>query len=90
MSSSYNCGMARGWESKSVEEQISAREVEAPAPVKKGPSPAEVERRAKRDQLLLARTRTITALQTTRDEGYREMLERALQHLDSELAGLGK
>jgi hypothetical protein len=80
--------MARGWESKSVEEQISLREVEAPAPVKTAPSPVEVERRAKRNGLLLARTRTITALQTTRDEGYREMLERALQHLDSELAGL--
>ena len=84
--------MARGWESKAVEEQISAREAEteSPAPTQWTLPPDEVKHRTKRNGLLLARRRTLTALETTRDAGYREILERALQHLDSELANLGK
>jgi len=81
--------MARGWESKSVEDQITERQVEAPSP--KGQtalSPLELKKHARRQGLLLARTRTVKALEATRDTGYRTMLERALLDLDSELAGL--
>ena len=83
--------MARGWDSKAVEEQISEREAAAPMPAL-GPtklSPLEAQNRVKRQSLMLARTRTRTALEGTRDEAYRQMLERALQHLDAELAELG-
>jgi hypothetical protein len=83
--------MARGWESKAVEEQMSAQETTvSPAPNKKKTlSPFEVQQRAKRDSLILARKRTVATLQITRDVGYREMLERALEHLDSQLAAFG-
>jgi hypothetical protein len=81
--------MARGWESKSVEDQISERQTESPATNgKKTLSPLELKNRARRQSLLLARTRTVTALEGTRDSGYRTMLERALHDLDSELAEL--
>ena len=62
--------------------------MEAPATTPKKLSPLEAKNRVKRQSLLLARTRTLTALETSRDSGYREMLERALRHLDSELAEL--
>jgi hypothetical protein len=85
----YNVTMARGWESKSVEDQIAERQTTSPATNgKKAPSPLELKNRARRQSLLLARTRTLTALEATRDAGYRTMLERALHDLDSELSGL--
>ena len=77
--------MARGWESKAVEGQISAREDGAKTPPKMALAPIELQRRAKRESLLLARTRTLNALESARDERYRVQLEQALAHLDSEL-----
>ena len=63
--------------------------MEAPAPNgKKTLSPLELKKHARRQSLLLARTRTVRALEATRDTSYRSMLERALLDLDSELAEL--
>ena len=84
----YNVIMARGWESKSVEDQIAERQASPATNGKKALSPLELKNRARRQSLLLARTRTLTALGATRDTGYRTMLERALHDLDSELSGL--
>jgi len=78
--------VARGWESKSVEEQISEREAEAQSAGKPKLSRHQLEQRAKREGMLLARARTLSSLETTRDERYRCMLERALAHLDSQIA----
>ena len=82
--------MARGWESKSVEDQISEREAEKKDSGKKKPSRSELETKSKRDGILLARSRTVTALESTRDERYRALLQRTLDHLDSQLAELEK
>lgn len=81
--------MARGWESKSIEEQISAAESEPrggsePAPLAAG----EAERRAQREGLLLARAHAAAELASTRHERRRALLERALEHLDREIAEL--
>jgi hypothetical protein len=81
--------VARGWESKSVEEQINEREAEARQSRKKKPSPLEIEQISKRESILLARARAATALESTRDERYRALLQRTLDHLDTELAKLG-
>jgi hypothetical protein len=72
--------MARGWESKSVEDQISARETaaEESAREKKATDP-------KRESLLLARTRTLASLQSACDARYRAHLERVLADLDKQL-----
>ena len=80
--------MARGWESKSVEEQIRAREAESEISKTTAESKTDKRRRSKRDGLLLARVRILNALQTAKDERYRVMLQGALAHLDSEIAEL--
>jgi hypothetical protein len=81
--------MARGWESKSVEDQIQERE--AAASVSSTPrklTPEELERRNKRESLYMARTRTLTSLQTACGGRYRGHLEQVLADLDRQLAEL--
>lgn len=80
--------MARGWESKGIEDQINSREDENPVAGKSRLTAKERELHAKREGLLLARAHTLSALQTAQNKRYREQLERALEHLDSELAAL--
>ena len=81
--------MARGWESKSVEEQINSRQAESETSDKKKPGRLEIEQNSKRESIRLARSRTTKDLQSTQDKRYRALLERTLAHLDSELAKLG-
>jgi hypothetical protein len=80
--------VARGWESKSVEDQISERTAEPKDPNKKKPNRLEIEQKSKRQGILLARTRTVTALESAHDDRYRDLLQRTLDHLDSELRKL--
>jgi hypothetical protein len=80
--------VARGWESKSVEDQINERAAEAQNPNKNKLSPHDLEQKAKREGILLARSHTAAILESTRDERYRALLKRTLDHLDSELAKL--
>ena len=84
----YNLYVARGWESKSVEDQIAERTTESKEPSRNKPSRREIERKSKRDGILLARTRTVSAMESTRDGRYRALLQRTLEHLDSELEKL--
>jgi hypothetical protein len=79
--------MARGWESKSVESQIEARESRRHSSAK-ALSPAELERNRKRESLLLSRTRILNDLERARHPKHREMIESALKHLDAQLAEL--
>ena len=81
--------MARGWESKSVEEQINNHQAESETASKKESGRLEIERNSKRESIRLARSRASTDLQSTHDDRYRALLERTLAHLDSELAKLG-
>lgn len=80
--------MARGWESKAVEEQISAAEARR-ASDKSALTPAEVERRKRRNALLLSRTRIIKDLEAAHDERYRALLKNTLAHVEEEIARLG-
>jgi len=84
----YNSEMARGWESKSVEEQISAREAEPQKSGKNQITAQQRELQSKRAGLLLMRARTLTAIQSARNEVYRIQQEQALAHIDTELAEL--
>lgn len=81
--------MARGWDSKSVEDQIAERQADSNPPGKQKANRKEIEQRAKRESIRLARSRTASALESTSDQRYRALLERTLEHLDSELAKLG-
>jgi hypothetical protein len=80
--------MARGWESKSVEDQIRAREAETQKSTKTTITAEQRELQSRRDGLLLMRTRTLSAIQSARNETYRQQQERALAHLDAQLAAL--
>jgi hypothetical protein len=81
--------MARGWESKAIEEQ---REdpAEASSPKSRpANSPEEQERMRKRKALQLARKRTVADLASARHPRHRELLERALADLEERIRALG-
>ena len=80
--------MARGWESKAVEEQ---REDPANAPVRSPKpvrSPEEQDRTRKREDLQLARKRIVADLGSARHPRHKELLERALAELDGRILAL--
>lgn len=77
-------GMARGWESKSVESQIEDRRNEGPAD-RRRIEPDERERMQRRESLELSRRRVSRELESARSETHRSALEHALRHLDDEL-----
>ncbi len=80
--------MARGWESKSVEEQQAQADL---MPSKAGPPPSgeQAAKNRERQGLMLARSRVLQQLETAANPRHREMLERALADLDAKLAQLG-
>jgi len=76
--------MARGFESKSVEEQqAEAKRESAPG---SRLTPEQMEGRRKRDGLLLSRKSVQGQLNTATNSKHREMLERALADLDRQIA----
>lgn len=76
--------MARGWESKSVEEQQS----EASRPAEPGHSAEELVLIRQKESLQLERTRIVRELDAARNARHREMLTQALAYLDGKLAAL--
>ncbi|MFZ0799481.1 MAG: hypothetical protein WAM98_16990 [Terriglobales bacterium] len=80
--------MARGWESKSVEQQQEERSAQrktARAPL----SPNEQQRNRKREGLLLSRERLWQQLQAASNSRHRQMLEQSIAELDRQLSSLG-
>lgn len=80
--------MARGWESKEIESQIEAAEARERDRLQLRLTAEQMERKARRDSLLLDRKRIENELERARHQRHRQMLEEALAHLDSRLAGL--
>jgi hypothetical protein len=80
--------MARGWESKNVEDQIAEQESARQQRAKPVLTPAETARQTTRNGLLLSRARALASLQTACDSRYRALQERTLAHIDAELARL--
>jgi len=77
--------MAKGWESKSVEAQIESKETETASEGRRQLTPAEAERHRKKQNLLLSRAQVERSIAQSENPRYREMLEKALADLDSEL-----
>jgi hypothetical protein len=79
--------MARGWESKSVEEQqvelASTRSTSA-LPI----SQEQLARRQQRQALMLSRQHVIQQIEAARNPRHREMLQNALADLNARLAEL--
>ena len=77
--------MARGWESKSVEDQIGDAQARKDALSKPLLSPGERERLTRKESLLLSRSQILSRLKLARNARYRAQLEAALAHLDEQL-----
>jgi hypothetical protein len=80
--------MARGWESKSVEEQQS-QATAGPSPIKAQLTPEQIAIRHKRDGLLLSRKRVQQQIEAAQNPAHRKMLEDSLAELNARLARLG-
>ena len=80
--------MARGWESKSVEDQMAQVESDRRDRAKVALTPAEMARQTQREGLLLSRSRTLASLQGACDARYRALLETTLAHVEAELKKL--
>jgi hypothetical protein len=83
----YNPGMARGWESKSVEEQQSAASTEVES--KQRLTPQQAAKKQEREAIELSRRRVLQQLQAVQNPRHRQMLEIALAELDERMARVG-
>jgi hypothetical protein len=80
--------MARGWESKSVEEQVQEHQQKKEESTKKQLTAEQLESRRKREVLLLSRSRVQKDLQASQNPRHRDQLNSALADLDSQIAAL--
>ena len=79
--------MARGWESKSVEQQQAEALSSSKARVALSPEQKAMERN--KEAVRLARSRVLQQLTTVQNPHHRQMLEKALVDLNEQLARLG-
>jgi predicted Zn-dependent peptidase len=86
----YNSSMARGWESKAVEAQMDAAQADKAAQQTPALTLHDREQRARKQSLLLSRSRIVSLLELARNERYRAQLKRTLEHLDEQLRELEK
>ena len=84
----YTRTVARGWESKAVEDQIAASEDRKEAASKRTRSADEIERESRIQGLLLSRAKIVRDIENARDDRHRFALGRALEYLDTQIKGL--
>ena len=77
--------MARGWESKSVEDQIGAAEAERELRNRQQLSTGEREQNERKQSLLLSRSLILSRIKAARDPRYRAQLKVTLDQLDERL-----
>jgi hypothetical protein len=82
--------MARGWESKTVADQIESAERNKEGLGAGRLSFEQVEHLHKKEGLLLSRSRVLQELANARNHRYRQILEQKLSHLEQELARLAE
>jgi len=80
--------MARGWESKSVEDQMGAAEADRDAQIKPQLSSQERDKQNRKESLQLSRAQIIGRLKGVTNARYRAQLEKTLQDLDEQLKEL--
>jgi hypothetical protein len=78
--------MARGWESKSVEDQIDAAKADRDAQIKPRLTPQQREQSELKQSLRLSRAQTLRRLNAATNDRYRAQLQSALDNLDAQLA----
>ena len=77
--------MARGWESKSVEDQIGAAEAEREIRASHQLSAEQREESEHKQSLMLSRALILSRLKAARDPRYRAQLQTALDELETQL-----
>ena len=77
--------MARGWESKAVEDQIGAAEAERERRARPHVSSEQRAREDRKQSLLLSRAQILNRLKAASNARYRAQLQTALDHLESQL-----
>ncbi len=80
--------MARGWESKSVEDQIGDAQARKDERSKPFLSPAEREQQSRKQSLLLSRSQILSRLKVAGNARYRAQLEAALKHVEMQMKEL--
>jgi len=80
--------MARGWESKSVEDQVAEAEAAKQARAKPHLTEQQRANETERQSLLLSRAQVVSRLKLATNPRYRTQLESALKELDAKLDGL--
>jgi hypothetical protein len=80
--------MARGWESKSVEDQIDMAEARSANARAKVLSEEAIETLRKRESILMSRTRVVRDIENAQNPRYRAVLTKALADLDAQLSTL--
>jgi len=80
--------MARGWESKSVEDQIDMSEPRRAVSVAVPQDPEQLAAIRKKEGILLSRIRVVHDLESAQNPRYRAVLSKALADLDAQLATL--
>ncbi len=80
--------MARGWESKSVEEQMDAAESRKAAGAQPKLNEAQIRLERERESIELSRGRILRELEAARHPRHREQLSEALSFLDRRLSEL--
>ncbi|HEY1802525.1 MAG TPA: hypothetical protein VGG46_16480 [Terriglobales bacterium] len=79
--------MARGWESKGVEEQQAER-IGSMSEAKPSRDPAEIARARQREDLKLRRRHVLQQLETVQNTRHRQLLNGTLSYLDDQLHAL--
>jgi len=79
--------VARGWESKSVEEQ-QAQAISTSPPATQPLTPAQIASQRRRQDLMLSRQHVLQQLKAAQNPRHRELLQSALADLDVRLAHL--
>jgi hypothetical protein len=82
--------MAKGWESKSVEDQIQNSDQRDSGQGRSQLTPAQAEMHRRKDLLLLSRARVEADLSTATDKRYRDQLSRALSDIEAQISALEK
>ncbi len=80
--------MARGWESKAVEDQIASGEADKKTQPKAPWSHQGRQKQMQRESLLLSRNELLNRLSTARNDRYRAQLKLALEHIEGKLREL--
>ena len=78
--------MARGWESKSIADQIDMAENRTAVARAKVLSDESLDLLRKKESLLMSRTRVVRDLENAQNPRYRTVLSKALADLDAQLS----